>query len=184
LFYLIVAITQLICTFSDPGVLPHYNYLKIQNIFKKKKNKLIEIRGYKYKIKFCYTCNIFRPPGVSHCKICNNCVEKFDHHCPWVGNCIGKNNYKIFYFFLFSFMILSILNSFGSFGFFFNRFHNIKNIKNKCCNNQICNYKFNNNYCYKGLFIILLKEQYIIIIIFVLSIVVSLFIFYFIFFLL
>ena len=168
MFYLLVAITQLICTFSDPGVLPHYNYLKIQNIFKKKKNKLIEIRGYKYKIKFCYTCNIFRPPGVSHCKICNNCVEKFDHHCPWVGNCIGKNNYKFFYCFLSSFMFLCILNGFGSFGYFFRRVHKIKKLKNNCANNNK-----ESKYCNKKLFEIVFLEEYILIIIFILSVVVS-----------
>ena len=57
------------------------------------------IRGRKFKVRFCNTCYIFRGPGVSHCKKCDNCVENFDHHCPWLGNCIGKNNY--FYFFLF-----------------------------------------------------------------------------------
>jgi len=70
-------------------------------------------------------------------------------------------------------MILCILNSFGSFGFFFNRFHNIKIIKSKCCNNKICDYKFNNDYCLKSLFRILFREQYILIIIFIISVIVS-----------
>ena len=70
-------------------------------------------------------------------------------------------------------MILCILNSFGSFGFFFNRFHNIKKIKNNCCNNKICDNNFNNDYCHKNLFVVLLREQYILIIIFIISVIVS-----------
>jgi hypothetical protein len=81
---------------TDPGALPTNcltpNDLKC--VVACSKNRLQYINGMRFKIKFCNTCHIIRPPGVSHCKTCNICVEKFDHHCPWVGNCIGKNNYK------------------------------------------------------------------------------------------
>ena len=54
-----------------------------------------------FKERECITCNIIRPPGASHCRICDNCIQDFDHHCYYISNCVGKRNHKYFYFFLF-----------------------------------------------------------------------------------
>jgi len=47
--------------------------------------------------RYCPTCWIHKPYRSKHCKHCNRCVIKMDHHCPFTGNCVGANNLKLFY---------------------------------------------------------------------------------------
>lgn len=48
----------------------------------------------------CETCGVVKSYGVYHCSDCNVCIEGYDHHCPWIGKCVGARNLCSFYFFL------------------------------------------------------------------------------------
>ncbi len=43
--------------------------------------------------------SVYQPPNAVHCPECDVCVEGYDHHCPWMGTCIGSRNYAPFLLF-------------------------------------------------------------------------------------
>lgn len=72
--------------FKDPGFIepnPEIDFLKIVPSFEP--NQL------------CPECEIVKSKRGRHCNVCGKCVERFDHHCPWINNCIGEKNHSYFY---------------------------------------------------------------------------------------
>lgn len=49
---------------------------------------------------YCTVCDCMKPPRAWHCKICNKCCLKRDHHCYYFANCIGYYNERYYIMFL------------------------------------------------------------------------------------
>ena len=50
---------------------------------------------------YCSECQFYveRTLDCFHCDKCGICIEGQDHHCVWIGKCVGKNNAISFYIF-------------------------------------------------------------------------------------
>lgn len=60
-------------------------------------------------IKFCELCNQYKPPRSHHCRKCEVCIHRMDHHCIWINNCVGFCNHKYFILFLLYVLLSAIV---------------------------------------------------------------------------
>ncbi|CAD8068462.1 unnamed protein product [Paramecium sonneborni] len=87
IFYIMVIWSMIRCIISDPGKVPIYWGVLLDDQEQKKR-------------RYCLICHIFKPERCHHCSTCQRCVLNMDHHCPWIGNCVGYQNRKFFILFL------------------------------------------------------------------------------------
>ncbi|NXU83867.1 ZDH12 palmitoyltransferase, partial [Xiphorhynchus elegans] len=48
------------------------------------------------KLRRCGYCLVKQPMRARHCQLCQHCVRRYDHHCPWIENCVGERNHPLF----------------------------------------------------------------------------------------
>ena len=105
ILYLVISfllfILFFILAFSDPGTLTNNKYKDVLDIIEQ--GELLEY--------YCPKCLIKMDFRTKHCVICEKCIDDFDHHCFWVGNCIGKKNFSLF----FDFLVYVIFNTLFNF---------------------------------------------------------------------
>ena len=100
--YFFVFVLYILLFFSNPGIMINKEYEDLLDIVEKGEEAE----------NFCPHCLVKHKYKSLHCLICKKCIEEFDHHCFWVGNCVGNNNYTLFFIFLI-YVILNILFNFG-----------------------------------------------------------------------
>lgn len=90
ILFVISLLLNVIVTFSNPGYLEKDDSIPFTALL-----DTIEASS------LCPDCYVVRSPRCRHCNLCNKCIDRFDHHCPWINNCIGKGNFRKFYSFVF-----------------------------------------------------------------------------------
>ncbi|EAX85480.1 DHHC zinc finger domain containing protein [Trichomonas vaginalis G3] len=50
---------------------------------------------------YCEKCEHHCLLRCSHCSACCACILRRDHHCIWLGQCVGQNNHAHFYIYIF-----------------------------------------------------------------------------------
>jgi hypothetical protein len=107
IFLAIVVYCYFKASFTSPvqtEVDKYFNFSMGKNT---KGNSIINIDSKKYPSK-CEFCNKIKYERTSHCRVCKICVLRRDHHCVWIGNCVGMNNNQYFFNFC-SWVVVSYL---------------------------------------------------------------------------
>ena len=63
-------------------------------------NKSQDLIYYHCNWHYCHQCEVNVPPRSKHCFLCKRCILKHEHHCSFIGRCIGFRNVRYYVCFL------------------------------------------------------------------------------------
>ncbi|XP_021668834.1 protein S-acyltransferase 10 isoform X3 [Hevea brasiliensis] len=96
--YLLLFIATLVQYFVTSGSSPGYVLDAMRAL--NEKNAVFAKASMTAKTLTCSYCNVEQPPRAKHCHDCDKCVLQFDHHCVWLGTCIGWGNHCRFWWYI------------------------------------------------------------------------------------
>jgi palmitoyltransferase ZDHHC9/14/18 len=100
IFACLTLLTLVLAALTEPGIIPRK--ATREHVGEDFHTEFIVevVNGESLRRKWCETCQFYRPPRARHCRDCDNCVERWDHHCPWIDNCVGLRNARYFVAFI------------------------------------------------------------------------------------
>jgi hypothetical protein len=92
-------VTFVLASFTNPGIVHPANVDGYARLYRY--DDFVYSAGRE-----CGTCALPKVARSKHCRVCDRCVARFDHHCIWLNTCVGERNYRWFFAYLLTNVIL------------------------------------------------------------------------------
>jgi hypothetical protein len=94
LFLFMITFSYFLASYSSSGVSEADKYFHVNDNKETQNKSIVNISSTNYTD--CEYCKKKKFVRSSHCRTCQECVLRRDHHCIWIGNCVGIGNNQYF----------------------------------------------------------------------------------------